>query len=255
MTDKIKQQLTILAALQKGELAMARIGKELASVDQQVAELDSQIDAVEAKVQAGLNILDNLKKQYRDDETEITLFEDRKAKNNAKLRVVKTNKEYQALLKENEKINQNSSLIEDRMLAALDEIERAETDLASLQQALTLTKAEIATQQAAIHAQAGAQQNKFEEHQQECDRLWSQLDAKTQAFFTKVKTQGRGIAVAAVVERVCQVCRLNIPPQMFNDLLHLDSIRLCPHCQRIIYPQMLIEPEDEATNAETKTAS
>jgi predicted nucleic acid-binding Zn-ribbon protein len=28
---------------------------------------------------------------------------------------------------------------------------------------------------------------------------------------------------------------MNIPPQMYNELHRFDSLKNCPHCQRIIY--------------------
>ena len=55
--------------------------------------------------------------------------------------------------------------------------------------------------------------------------------------------QGHGIAVAAVVDGVCQVCRINIPPQAYIELMRLDAMSLCPNCQRIIYPKPVIEGE------------
>jgi hypothetical protein len=58
-----------------------------------------------------------------------------------------------------------------------------------------------------------------------------------------VKHQNAGIAVAGVMDAVCQVCRMNIPPQLFIELMRMQNILMCPHCQRIIYPQNLMAEE------------
>ena len=244
MTQDIKQQLATLAALQKMETEMAKIERSLAGVDAQVQELDTQINEYEEKLAAGQAQLSDLRTQYREDETENKSIEDRINKDNEKLRAVKTNKEYQTMLKEIDELKKKSSLLEDRMLVNLDAIEQTETHLDNLKKETAVVKSEIEQQQGEILKQAEGERQALEKCRQERDGIFLCLDQKMQQLFEKVKVQGRGIAVAAIVEGVCQVCRMGIPPQMFNELLRMDSVRLCPNCQRIIYPKILIEPDE-----------
>ena len=50
-----------------------------------------------------------------------------------------------------------------------------------------------------------------------------------------IKKRKNGLAVVAVLKGVCSGCHLNIPPQMYNELLKSDHILSCPNCNRIIY--------------------
>ena len=244
MTQDVKQQLTILAALQNAEFEMSKISKALAGVDAQIEALSTEMKTFDDRLADGRTQLDNMRAQYREDERESRTIEDRIGKDHEKLRAVKTNKEYQSMLKEIDELKKKGSQIEDRMLANLESIEQSESALAVLEKEMAVQRAEIERQQAEIRAQAETERQALERCSLERDRIFVRLDQKLQKMFEKVRTQGRGVAVSAVVDGVCQVCRMGIPPQMFNELLRMDSVRLCPNCQRIIYPKVLIEPED-----------
>jgi predicted nucleic acid-binding Zn-ribbon protein len=66
--------------------------------------------------------LDDLKKSYRELESESKVNREMIVKSNEKLRAVKTNKEYQSILKEIEEIRKKNSGIEDQMLDQLEAI-------------------------------------------------------------------------------------------------------------------------------------
>ncbi|MEJ2040655.1 MAG: hypothetical protein P8X55_17260, partial [Desulfosarcinaceae bacterium] len=111
MTQDIKEQLATLAALQKAEIEMARIERALSGVEAQVDALGSQIDGHEEKLATEKEKVAGLRAQYREDEAENKTIEDRINKDNDKLRAVKTNKEYQSMLKEIDGHTRNGRLI------------------------------------------------------------------------------------------------------------------------------------------------
>ncbi|MCP4744955.1 MAG: hypothetical protein GY874_02280 [Desulfobacteraceae bacterium] len=244
MDKNIVEQLYIMAALQKTENAMSRIDADLSGVEAEINELGKKADVFGETAGQKKTELNGTKKLYRDSEAEVKEIDDRVIKNEGKLRSVKTNKEYQSLLKEIDDLKAKRSQIEDGMLQALEIIETMEAEVASLSAGFAQIKSEIEEQQANIRKREQSQQQVFEQFKQERDSIWTKFDPKLQKLFEKVKRQGKGIAMAAISDGVCQVCRMNIPPQMVNDLLKMDSLRHCPYCQRIIYPGKLIEEED-----------
>lgn len=244
MAEDIKQQLATLAALQHAENAINKLESKLVGVQAQIEKIGSEAAPYEEKVALQRQTSIDLKKQYREDEVEIKAIEVRVGKNNEKLRAVKTNKEYQSMLKEIDELKKKASELEDRMLASLDLIENTDAEVATLEKSLADVQLEIKTKQEEISHQADDQRLQMEGYQQEREDVWQNLSDNLKKLFEKVKKQGGGIAVAPIVDGVCQVCRMNIPPQMYNELLRLDEIRLCPNCQRIIYPKKLIESEN-----------
>ncbi len=242
--SSIKNQLETLVALQQAEIEIRRIEQDLAGIDGRIETLSEEIKVFENRVSEFQATLNGLKQQYRSDENDIKIIDSQITKSEEKLRVVKTNKEYQSILKEIDDLKQKSSSIEDRMLEHLEQIETAESEVAAQIAELAEVKIEVAAKQEEIRQTATGHRRAFESLQQERNSIWDTVDLKLQTLYAKVKHQGNGIAVAAVVDAVCQVCRMNIPPQQYNELLRMDTMRMCPNCQRIIYPKVLLEVDE-----------
>ena len=243
MDERIKNLLTTLVILQRTDTARDHLNNALAEVDQRVNQLNDKLTTFEGEVQQGQEQLDALKKQYRDDESEIKEMDRSIEKSEEKLRSVKTNKEYQSMLKEIDDMKHRKSAIEDRMLEALESMEAAEKNVASLKADLADMKNEIEGQQEEIRESAQIQQKEMTSLNAEREEIWTELDARTQKLYNRAFQHGHGVAVAGIDNAVCQECRMNIPPQAYIELMRLDEMSMCPHCQRIIYPKAVIEGE------------
>jgi predicted nucleic acid-binding Zn-ribbon protein len=239
--SSIKDILKHLVVLQQFEDDISRIEKELAEVDDRIGALESELTEYEEKVARNAQTLDELRKAYRSDESEVQMIESQIVKSQEKLGAVKTNKEYQSTLKEIDDLKTKTSQIEDRMLDILDQIESAEQLGRQDEADLAEVKIQVEEKQDQIRSHSQQQRKILAGRLQERDAVLEHLDANTKAHYKRVKRQGGGIAIAAVIDAVCQVCRMNIPPQLFNELMRMDDMLMCPNCQRIIYPKLEIE--------------
>jgi predicted nucleic acid-binding Zn-ribbon protein len=241
LVSSIKEKLRDLVVLQQYEDEISRIEKELFEVDDRVNRLNSELTEYEDKVERNKQVLDELKKQYRSDESEVQMIETQIVKSREKLGAVKTNKEYQATLKEIDDLKERASQIEDQMLEVLDRIESAESQGREGRADLAEVKIQVEEKQKQIRVQSEQRQDVLSRSLQERDVVLERLDSGTREHYNRVKRQGRGIAIAAVLDSVCQACRMNIPPQLFNDLMRMDNMLMCPNCQRIIYPKVELD--------------
>jgi uncharacterized protein len=242
--SSIKEQLETLVALQQAEIEIRRIELDLAGIDGRIETLSDEVKVYENRVTEYQAALTDLKQQYRSDENEIKVIDSQITKSKEKLRAVKTNKEYQSILKEIDDLKHKSSTIEDRMLEHLERIEAAESEMLTQKADFADVSAEVAAKQEEIRKTATGHRQVLAEMQQERNSIWKKVSPKVQILYAKVKHQGSGIAVAGITDAVCQVCRMNIPPQQYNELLRMDTLRMCPNCQRIIYPKVLLEEDD-----------
>jgi predicted nucleic acid-binding Zn-ribbon protein len=244
-TDTIKEQLILLAELQQVDLDIAALEKKLAGVQDQLDGFELQLAIMQDQIEGHQNQLGALQKQYRQDESDGRSIDDTIAKTQAKLNSVKTNKEYQAMLKAVEDLEHKKSDLEDQMLGALDQIESAESKFVSLNADFDDLKQEVEAKKAEINQKADKQREELNRLQQEREATWNQLPQKLQAIYQRVSRQGRGIGVAAVTDALCQVCRVNIPSQLFIDLMRMHTMIQCPNCQRIMYPCTIWDNEPE----------
>jgi hypothetical protein len=234
MTD-IQAQITILDALQGVELEIIKAGQQIAALNDEAIALSQASAEYEAQVAAEKETLNGLKKVYRELEAESRMNIASIDKSNEKLRAVKTNKEYQSTLKELEEIKKKNSAVEDHMIELLDQLEsqegavkQKETELARFVQTCNEKKKKIADH---IDRQEKAVEGLHERQAQ----IRTRADSKIITILDDVKTKVRGKAVVPVEGAVCMGCHMNIPPQLYNELLRYDQLRFCPHCSRIIY--------------------
>jgi predicted nucleic acid-binding Zn-ribbon protein len=87
------------------------------------------------------------------------------------------------------------------------------------------------------------------------DQAVSEAAARRQAIAAKVAkdlisryemifSRRGGTAVVEVTGGICQGCYMNIPPQLWNEIIRNEKLNLCPSCQRILYFKS--SPEQQA---------
>jgi uncharacterized protein len=239
--SNLKSQLRILVTLQKVEVEIRRNEKDLACIDERINALNVELSEYQDRVASQEKLLTDLKKQCRSDEDEVKLIEAQIIKSKEKLSAVKTNKEYQSMLKEIDEQKIKASHLEDKVLVNLDLIETSEKDLVELKADLDDVTSEVQDKQNDIRKKAQGQHKELESLGNKRDEAWESIEPKIQTVYQNVKRQGSGIAMAEIIDGVCQTCRMNIPPQLFHELLRVDTIRMCPHCQRIMYHKVIMD--------------
>ena len=245
-SESVREELILLAELQQVDVDISAIERELAKVQHHLDKFDNDLSAMAAQVEENATELDALKKQYRNDESEVRSIEDTIKKTQAKLNSVKTNKEYQAMLKSIDDLNAKNSNLQDNILGSLDLIEAAEKKSTSLLADQKDLKEEIEEKKSAVLLAAEEQKEKIGRLQTERQGIWEQLPPKWQNVYGRALKQGKGLGVTVVNQAVCQACRVNLPPQLFIDLMRLKSMILCPNCQRIMYPATIWDVQEKS---------
>ncbi len=235
MTSITRENLELMIELQSTEIEAAGIEAVLAVLPEQAAALESELADATAIVASRKSQAAELKKKYRELEAEFEKGQARRQKRQTQLHSVKTNKDYQALLKEIEDIGSACSRMEDEMLECLDDIEDAEKALADAESTYGEKKAHIERKNREIEKQAGVEKEKLQLLQSTIARIADRLDPKLKRQYDTIKQNSGGVAIVSVNGAVCKGCHLNIPPQLYNELHRENELRLCPHCYRMIY--------------------
>jgi len=232
----MKEKIKVLVKLQDLDTEAASIASALNDVSKKLENLDSDLNEIELSIKNQESIVNELKKQYREHESDVKVNLERNKKNQEKLRAVKTNKEYQLLLKEIEDIKAKNSLIEDNMLECLDRMDEIGTVIAKKKDEYSQLSERIKIERETIEREADVDQKKLDEINIDREKVAGLLDSKLFEKYIKVKAQHQeGFAVVPVKDAVCHGCNVNLPPQLYNELFRYDSLKFCPNCQRIIY--------------------
>jgi len=231
----MKEQIKVLVKLQHLDAESIRIKSTLNDVSKKLKHLDSSLEEIEQTIKDQESVLDGLKKQYRDYESDVKLNLAKINKSQEKLRSVKTNKEYQSLLKEIEDVKSKNSSIEDKMIECLDRIDEAEEIIATKKDEYLQFSDRIKSEKQSIEHDAEIDKKKLDELDMDRKNVSGLIDAQLFKKYLVIKEQQEGLAVVPVKDAVCHGCNVNLPPQLYNELFRHDSLKFCPNCHRIIY--------------------
>jgi predicted nucleic acid-binding Zn-ribbon protein len=66
-------------------------------------------------------------------------------------------------------------------------------------------------------------------------RIAQEIDASLMSRYELIFSRRGGSAVVEVAAGICQGCYMNIPPQLWNEIIRSEKLNLCPSCQRILH--------------------
>ncbi|MCP4112029.1 MAG: hypothetical protein GY749_41965 [Desulfobacteraceae bacterium] len=237
----MKEQIDILVKLQKIETEINTTKSMLDNVPQKINLLDAKLGEFEQIMADEGSQLDEMKKKYRSHNSDVEANLSTIKKNQERLQAVKSNKEYQALLKGIEELKKQNSKIEDEMIQYLERMEETEKNIRAREDEYTQLKSRTDKEKKAIEKKAADGKKRLASLDTNWDKVSKNVGSGLLEKFVTIKSQGGGIALVPVKDAVCCGCNMNIPAQMYNELQRLDSLRHCPHCHRMIYYEGKLE--------------
>ncbi len=236
MTAITQAQFEMLISLQNIEFDKLEVQKTLDTVAQRVAQLEAELKAFVEALDQEKQALQACQTLYAEFEEQIQTNETLIAKIEEKRRSVKTEREYQSLIKEEEPLRARQSQIEEEMITCMGEMETRTETIAAKEKELAQIREQVESDIQSVQQEASASKTRHADLSQEWERMASDIDARLLDKFVKIKSQTTdGRALAPVKNAICMACHMNIPPQMYNELQRFDSLKLCPFCFRILY--------------------
>lgn len=231
----IKEQVVILVKLQKIETEVCGLKSTLSNVAKKYDTLDAELVEFKQNIDNERSLLDDLKKQYRLYESDVQMNLEQIKKSEANLRSIKTNKEYQLLLKQIDEFKVKNAQTEDNMLEFLDRMDKAESNIAARKNEYSMLEDRIMSDKEIIKQQSEHGNKRLVQLEMDFNDVAGSITPELLEKYEMVKTQKVGIAIVPVNDAVCGGCNMNITPQMYNELQRCDSLMFCPNCQRMIY--------------------
>ncbi|MBW2568897.1 MAG: hypothetical protein JRD93_04265 [Deltaproteobacteria bacterium] len=233
----IKEQIFILVKLQKIETEVCGLKSTLSNVARKHDTLDAELREFKQSIDNEKSLFDELKKQYRLYESDVQTNLEQIKKSQANLRSIKTNREYQSLLKQIDELNVKNAQVEDEMLEVLDRIDKAESNIAARNNEYSMLEDRVVSDKEMIRQQSEHGNKMLAQFDMDFNDVAGSITPELLEKYEMIKTQKGGIAIVSVNDAVCGGCNMNITPQMYNELQRCDSLMFCPNCQRMIYYQ------------------
>jgi len=231
----VEQELSTIYEAQKIDLKIIEQERILLSTPEKIKVMDDELANTRLKIEKEKEIIEELEKERRKKEKELEADKDKIKKLEAKLYEVKTNKEYQALLKEIEAAKAMNDKTEEDILVLMDKIEDIKKDYNSSQAHLKIREKEIEIEKNKIEKDTQSVDKIITDLKTERDNLLSVVNEQLRTTYMILREKRNGIAVSNAKNGVCLGCFMNIPPQLFIEVTKNKRLIQCPSCGRILY--------------------
>jgi predicted nucleic acid-binding Zn-ribbon protein len=236
MTAITRAQMETLLNLQEIEIQRHDVEKILDAVAEKIAGLDRELSEFSRSIDKERSALADLNARHGEFEEQVRVNTALIGKIEEKRRSVKTNREYQSLIKEEEQLRARKSQIEDEMLECMAEIENLSQKINEQEEEFRQIDEQVASDKQAVAQEASDSESRLQALATEVQAVEADLSPELLQAFSRVKKMSDdGKALAPVRNSICMGCHMNIPPQMYNELQRFDRLKLCPFCNRILY--------------------
>ncbi len=230
----VQDQLQQLFELNQVDVQIDGIRKKISEVPGRKDQIGQTVRELEAKIGASREKIASLEKERGGLETEIQVLRERLEEFQKKVNSIKTNREYQAALKEIAETKEMQRQMEEKLLGVMTQLEALNKELQSDESLYQTEKAKgeeemnlFAKQETEVQTETAA----FEEQRKKIRGL---LGAALLAQYDRIRL-ARPDVVAEVVGGTCQGCHMRIPPQLSIEIQKLHAVHSCPSCRRFLF--------------------
>lgn len=228
-----KESVQLLVKIGEIDLKIADCTERLDAVIQLKAERQKTADdagAAKAKMEANHEAL---LVEKRGLESDITEWSDAIRDKEARLYSIKTNKEYQASLKETADLKGKVRVAEDRVLALDEKISALSAELTQLSTEMTDKTSELESRMATLSQEELDLRHQAEVLSQERQALTVQLDTPLLRHYDRIHGM-HAMAIVPVRDGVCTGCDMKISPRLVIDVRRQETIVSCTNCGRLL---------------------
>jgi predicted nucleic acid-binding Zn-ribbon protein len=226
-----------LLVLQDRDRRIAQLKAERTRIPEQTA-------ATEESLKAGSARLDSLRDQAKHIEADRKKLEiDVEAKRGQitkyrmQLSLIKSNTEYQALLKEIAKAEQEIDAIETRELEVMEKSDELQPAVKQEQAALKEITVKAEAERADLQKRSAMIEQELVKLQTERETLVKEADPDALYRYERLMHSKSDFAVVPIRNGNCGGCHLNIPPQLVHNAKNGTTLTSCDYCGRILYWQ------------------
>ncbi len=231
----MQKTLRLLIELQEIEKKVQSLAEQKAQTPKQIAALQEEEKAADARLAEKRKMLESFSKSRRQLELQVEELEGRRAKSKQRLLEVKSNKEYQAILKEIDDLGELVRGREDQILEQMESAEKIRNQITEQEQVVAEAGQRLDREGAQLEMDAEKADKQMANLNKHKERLKPQIPAELLQKYQFLRVNRAGVALALVSRGTCQVCHMNLPPQLCIDLQRNEQMLQCPNCQRIIY--------------------
>ena len=238
-------QLELIKKLQAIDSALKNLEKTKLDFPKKINQLEKEFEKKKQSFKKGKTSFEEAQKEKLKKEQDLNRELERLKKSQEKLALVKTNKEYQAALKEIEDLKKHSNDIETEILLFMEKTDTLSTTVKQEEGEYQKWSQEFKKKKETLNAELEKATLELQNHQALRTTVIENIEPGLIKKFEMIKERRQGLAVVSIQGGLCTGCNINIPPQKIIEIRKSNhAIMQCPFCNRIVYFE---EHNDEDT--------
>lgn len=229
------KNVRILAQLQEIDLKIDSTRGEKQALQEEIDALEAKAEEMRQAIAAQNAELVAVEEEKGALEENLAAEAEAINRSEARLREIKTQKEYQAVSKEIAAAKKVKGDLEEQVLQKITrteelrgiigekEKEMLDFDASSVGVRQELL-ARIENLEAAIASDTATR-----------EAAAKGVSPSMMKRYLMLRERRQGVAIAEARGGSCLGCNMNLPPQLFNSLYKVENLVACPHCQRLLY--------------------
>ncbi len=240
----MREQIETLATLQNVDREIKEKNDAKAVLLSELQKREVEIEAKKAETAALMSEWKERDK-VRQEKEKVLQEEGRKAvEKRMRMTRIKNIKELQALQREIDQIKQGNAQLEEELIKVMEELEACAASLKGKEEELKRAEEERQEGRGVIESKVVGLEQAIAEAATIRKTLAEKLNGDLMKRYDLIFSRRGGTAVVTVSDGICQGCYMNIPPQLWNEIIKSERLNLCPSCHRILYYKPTI-PNDK----------
>ena len=231
----MKEEIKRLKALQEVDLQIGKIERELAAGNDGLNSQKESIEKHQADIAENTAKLEEGEVRRRELEAEVEdaqlMIKDRQNK----LMKVQTNREYQSILKEIDDAKSANRQRDDELVRLLEQAEYLQKKNDEQVALCEEEEAQYNEDSAQLEKESVELNDKMAKFQKTRATKVKKVKAALLRKYEQIRAKRDGLAMVGVNRGVCHGCFMNVPPQLYNELLKEEKLHVCPACNRLLY--------------------
>ncbi|MFQ6673708.1 MAG: zinc ribbon domain-containing protein [Fidelibacterota bacterium] len=230
MTD-----LSQLIKLQEIDAALMELENRKGDLPAKIDELTTGMETIRTSIEENEEHLKKLEIEIRQIRGKESDRKQKMDKLQEQLYLVKTNREYDALMSEIDHLKEEIDEEELRELELSEEKDRLGEQLKLDRLEGERMKSELGVRKGELEKTVASTEKEFGALMSERQKLLPSIDVRHAAVYDRVRSARGGIAVVPVEDHACGGCHSRLTSQSIVEIRNGNTIAQCPACRRILY--------------------
>jgi predicted nucleic acid-binding Zn-ribbon protein len=245
----LNEQLKFLIALQEVDSSVLVTAEKIESLPGRLDQFKTPLKEANESFKKAEIKNEALKKKKKEKDLKLDEIQDNIDKMKSRNSEIKTNKEYDAHLKEIESFEKSRYQIEDEILSLMEDIENFSSELQKEEMEIKKVEEEFRKQEKVIEEEKKMLHAEMEAQKAKRDEFVAKIEAGNYRQYMNLLERSGGMAVVQTRNEVCLGCNTNIPPQLYNDIKKNEGIFTCYYCKRFLFYKEQIQSDSKAQEA------